>query len=153
MRSPIAAAAVGALAGVSVAATVRLADAYLRYLPRPGFRTLSLPPSPIDFLLSTGCAAGPGAFVLGYVLALLLRTRSERGAARGRVLALGALGGLPAGMLNLLALMLLLGRASEIPTLLSDSQGRMIGISALAGGLALGIACAWWLTRPSKEPA
>ena len=155
MRRPIVAAVLGALAGVSVAGSVRLADEYFEYLPWSGYRTLSIHPSPIDVLLTTAGAAGPGAFVLGYALSLLLRARAEGGASRGRVLALGTLLGLPAGILNLFTLMLLLGGAREIPRLIlfADPVYKIIVAAALAGGAALGLVCAWALTRPPRKEA
>ena len=153
MKRIWAAAFLGALAGVSVAGAVQFADAYLPYLPLTNLRIQGIPPSPIEILMTTTGAAGPGAFVLAFGLSLFLRARVERGASRGRVLALGALGGLPAGMLNLLFLMVILGGAREIPNLLSAPHSRTAVAAALAGGIALGLTCAWVVSRPPKVPA
>ena len=152
MKRTWAAAFLGALAGTLTAATVLLAFAF--YISAGMGYTLGTEDANQIFL-TTGSTAGPGAFLLGLPLSVVLRRSHDHGRPRGSILALGTLAGLLLGLLNLAAVLLLVGNAPMQETVLKLTWpvGAAYVAAALAGGAALGLGCAWVVSRPSKEPS
>jgi len=148
MRNPYVAALVGTLACVSVEGFVMGAWA------PPGAGDLG------GWIIVCAFYTGPGALLLAIPYAHALEDQLERGASRGRVLALGTLGGAPVGLINVMAtffVLALLGGASNLVDRAESSSTNPDSIpilaAALFGGAALGLGCAWWISRPAEEDA
>ena len=150
MKRVLAATLLGALSGVSATAAVLIAASPLLY-----YTTVVTVPSPADLLWITLKGWGPGDLVLAFALAVYLRSKARPETPRGRVLTLGAVAGLLLGLLNLVAIL-----AWTEPDLNPWDLFAQLNVfhliflgASLAGGAALGLACAWAVSRPSKEPS
>ena len=143
MRNPYVAALVGTLACVAVEAFV------LGALAPPGAGDLG------GWMIICAVFTGPGALLLSIPYAHAIEDQVDRGVSRGRVLALGALGGVPVGLVNLMALFLVLvllgGGSSGGRTESSWTDYIPLLAAALLGGAALGLGCAMWMSWPAEE--
>ena len=102
--------------------------------------------NPVDVLLivvSTALTTGPGAFVLGLLLAAPLEEAAQRGTSCSRLLVAGAASGIPLGLINLgFAAWLGSGRFPPGPI------HWVFVIPAVVGGIALGLGAALAVGRP-----
>jgi hypothetical protein len=99
----------------------------------------------LTIIIYTGLFAGPGAFLLGLILAPRFHDFSRRFERRWRFLVAGMVLGIPLGFVNLFAVLLVLG-GSMFP----DSDLYLLFGMAPAGGAGLGLGCA--LTVPFRRP-
>ena len=152
MKIACMAALLGTAAGTLTAAAVILAWVYkvaagINY-PMTGTPALRV-------LYGTLSEAGPGSLLLGFVLSILLQGLHRNGRSRAAVHAIGALAGLPLGLLNLAAVIILHEGPASLEGLASLAlpNARYLVLAALAGGAALGVVCASFVSRPTRQTA
>ena len=100
--------------------------------------------------IGTAIYAGPGALVLSVPHSLWMLKLSRRGMSLPRRCLLGATAGIPLGLLNLIAAMLVYDRGFRLIVL--DGRTLWLVTAGIAGGVGLGLGCAWGTVRGRKAP-